>query len=315
MALIQPQVPMPQTGSTGYGQAYGNGPPTNNYASGNANQAGNPYYNQYTTGTYSSGYQPPGNNYPAGIYGSGQGGSGTAVGLLTPEDLTSNNLNKLIDQNGQYIQQARNQAIQQSNSRGGLNSSIAAGNAQGAAIQAALPIAADDAQAALGLQSTNLNNLSHAETANIAGNAQVTAAGTMASAQEYSTDANNYAALQRQRENLAFSGEQNQLGYERSLGLQNNQANLTGMWSSYLSNQGYQQNLGLDQFNLGATLLQGNMNFADSAGLYAMQDPAIMGDPAALGGFIQFIGGPYNNIIDRLFGNLFGNGQPQQGSA
>ena len=241
-------------------------------------------------GTGSAGVQPGGNNYPSNIYGAGPNGSGTALGLLTSQDLTSDQLTSLLNSNSPYIQQARNQAAQQANSRGALNSSIAAGNAQASAIQAGLPIAQADAQAALGLQTTNLNNLSKIQSENIGANAQMRSAAYGASAQMNVAAQNNAGALTREVTGEAFTGEQNQLNYERSLGLQQQGF----MDNSALSAQGYQQNLGLDQFNLGASLLQGNQNFRDSMGLAAAQDPALMGDPTALGGYMDFINGDYD---------------------
>jgi hypothetical protein len=58
---------------------------------------------------------------------------------------TSGQLEKLLSSDNPYIKQARLRAEQQANSRGLLNSSIAAGNSEAAAIQSALPIAQSDA--------------------------------------------------------------------------------------------------------------------------------------------------------------------------
>lgn len=59
--------------------------------------------------------------------------------------LVSNQLTGLLSQNSPYLQQARTSAAQQANSRGLLNTSMAAGAGEAAAIQAALPIAQADA--------------------------------------------------------------------------------------------------------------------------------------------------------------------------
>jgi len=262
------------------------------------------------SGGYSAGQQPGGNNYPQGIYGVGGSGSGTAVGTITPDELTSQQLNGLLASNSPYIQQARQSAINQANSRGLLNSSIAAGNSQAAAIQAGLPIAQSDAQAAYGLQQTNLNNLAKIQSGNIAADAQVQSAQIGASASMYGQD----QATLRQREDLAYQGEQAGLNYQRNLGL----ANQNFYNQSALSAQNYQQNLGLDQFNLGSTLLSGMQNFSYSAGLNAMNNPAIMGDPQSFGGYMQFISNVFggNGMIDNIFNSLFGQynptSQPQQ---
>lgn len=59
--------------------------------------------------------------------------------------LVSDQLTGLVANNGKYIQQARQQAREAAAGRGLMTSSIAAGNAQRAAIQSALPIAQADA--------------------------------------------------------------------------------------------------------------------------------------------------------------------------
>lgn len=257
-----------------------------------------------TSGGYTAGQQPGGNNYPQGIYGVGPNGSGTALGTITPDELTSNQLNELLASNSPYIQQARQSAINQANSRGLLNSSIAAGNSQAAAIQAGLPIASQDAQANYGLQQTNLNNLAKIQSGNIAAHAQVQSAQIGARASMYGQDQTTL----RQREDLAYQGEQAGLNYQRNLGL----TNQNFYNQSALSAQNYQQNLGLDQFNLGSTLLSGMQNFSYSAGLNAMNNPAIMGDPQSFGGYMQFISNVFggNGMIDNIFNNLFGSYNP-----
>lgn len=291
----QPAI-MPPVSGGGYSTGGGGGSTTTTGTSGGGSST--------TTGSYSAGSQPGGNNYPAGIYGVGGGGSGTAVGTLTPNELTSQQLNGLLASNSSYIQQARQSAINQANSRGLLNSSIAAGNSQAAAIQAGLPIAQSDAQAAYGLQQTNLNNLAKIQAENLAKQAQLGSAQIAAGASKYGQD----QATLRQREDLAYQGEQAGLNYQRNLGL----TNQNFYNSSALSAQNYQQNLGLDQFNLGSSLLSGMQNFSYSAGLNAMNNPAIMGDPQSFGGYMQFISNVFggNGMIDNIFNNLFGSYNP-----
>ena len=62
------------------------------------------------------------------------------------DDTVEHRLTGLIDDNSKYIQQARDNSAQQANRRGLINSSIAAGAGQKAAIESALPIAQQDAQ-------------------------------------------------------------------------------------------------------------------------------------------------------------------------
>lgn len=63
-----------------------------------------------------------------------------------PNQLAQNRLTGMLFQGGKYLQDARNRGMRVANSRGLLNSSIAAGLAEEAAIAAAAPIAQVDAQ-------------------------------------------------------------------------------------------------------------------------------------------------------------------------
>ncbi len=65
---------------------------------------------------------------------------------LQPGDTVEERLANLLASDSRYIEQARQRAREQSNARGLLNSSMAAGAAESAAIEAALPIAQQDAQ-------------------------------------------------------------------------------------------------------------------------------------------------------------------------
>jgi len=74
----------------------------------------------------------------------------TAVtGTVAPEATVEGRLAGLLSQNNPYIDRARTEAAQLANRRGMLNTSMAAGAAEGAAIDRALPIAQQDARAFL----------------------------------------------------------------------------------------------------------------------------------------------------------------------
>lgn len=81
---------------------------------------------------------------------------------ITPEETTSYQVGKLLDENGAFIQQARTQGLQAGASRGFLNSSMAVGAAQDAAIGRAGAIGESTANAYL---QTAANNLSAQNTA------------------------------------------------------------------------------------------------------------------------------------------------------
>jgi len=72
----------------------------------------------------------------------------TAPNSFAPINTVQDMLTMFTDPNSAYMQQVANRASQQANSRGLLNSSIAVGNAQAAAIEAAQPFV----QEAMGLQ-------------------------------------------------------------------------------------------------------------------------------------------------------------------
>lgn len=64
---------------------------------------------------------------------------------VTPDQLVQSQITSILDGNNPYIKQAEQKAMEYANSRGVLNSSIAANAGRSAAIEAALPIAQQDA--------------------------------------------------------------------------------------------------------------------------------------------------------------------------
>lgn len=78
---------------------------------------------------------------------------------ITPntDSKVSDQLNNLLDENSRYLQSARARSNQAANSRGLINSSIGAGAGEAAAINAALPIAQQDAQTSFSAQQLNQN--------------------------------------------------------------------------------------------------------------------------------------------------------------
>lgn len=107
------------------------------------------------------------------------------------DDSTASKLTGLLDQNSDYIKQARRQGEAAAAKRGLLNSSIAAGSGQASAIAAALPIASQDASTAA---QKNLTQANYDVQTKL--NTQ-----TGQQAQDLAT-LNNQAELERQRQNL-----------------------------------------------------------------------------------------------------------------
>lgn len=71
-------------------------------------------------------------------------------GLQDPNAIVSGSLETMLNPNSQYIQNARQRGIEQAAVRGGVNSSIAAGASERAAVEAAAPLA----QQAVNIQQT-----------------------------------------------------------------------------------------------------------------------------------------------------------------
>lgn len=79
------------------------------------------------------------------VAATGGSGPGPVTREVNSNELTSTHLNSLLQGNSEYLQQARNKAMLTANSRGLVNSTLAAGAGESAAIDAALPIATADA--------------------------------------------------------------------------------------------------------------------------------------------------------------------------
>lgn len=79
---------------------------------------------------------------------------------VQPEDTVAWQMDNLLDKGSRYITSARQRGVEQAASRGLLNSSLAAGSAERAAIEAALPIAQQDASTyfSQGINNQNLAN-------------------------------------------------------------------------------------------------------------------------------------------------------------
>ena len=168
-----------------------------------------------------------GGQLPAGISGSAnraytwspQGGQ-TSFGLL----------NRYTAGGSPMIKQAESKAAQQAASRGLLNSSIAAGAGRAAAIDAAGQFATTDSNQQTAAMLKNVDVLNANEAARAASEMQSTMTGVISEANTAAANAERESRLQLQRENLAFSGEQQQLdrihgtdmsrmGYSQQLGL------------------------------------------------------------------------------------------------
>lgn len=178
---------------------------------------GSSLYNPYTQQT---GYADPydsriGNGaLPTGI----QGTQNRAY-TRTPQEseLVENRLTNLLSRDNPYIGNARIRAEEMANSRGLLNSSMAAGAAERSAIEAGLPIASQDANTFATAASENMGALNTRALADLDASLR---RGDQSTSLRIA-GMNNAGALQRQRENLAFEGERNALDRDWTLARDN----------------------------------------------------------------------------------------------
>jgi len=159
-----------------------------------------------------------GNNaLPAGI-------QGTANRAYTRDvqgsELAQNQMNQITSQNSPLMRNARMQGARLANSHGMLNSSMAGEASQNAVIQNAMPMALQDAQAYQTAAGQNLQYLNQRDIANMNDQTNREAAWSASAAAQLQAE----SALQRQRENLAYEGEQAELqrryGFQ-TMGLEN----------------------------------------------------------------------------------------------
>jgi hypothetical protein len=103
----------------------------------------------------------------ANASGIGIGNTEVTTREVQDEEKTSFQLEGLLSKGGRYIQNARQRAMEMSNRRGQFGSSFAAGAAERAAIEQALPIAQQDAMAYRDAASQNMNALNEFALANL----------------------------------------------------------------------------------------------------------------------------------------------------
>ena len=118
-----------------------------------------------------------------------------------------------MDGSSAYMENARLSGEEFARRGGFLSSSMAAGSAQRAAIEAGLPVAINDSGVYANTASENMGALNARALADLA--AATSRAGFASNASI--AGMNNAGALQRQRENLAFEGEQKGLDREHEM--------------------------------------------------------------------------------------------------
>jgi hypothetical protein len=184
----------------------------------------NPYNTRWgTSGTLGSqglyqGVAPPRQSQAQGIQGTD---NRAYTRQVTGNELVQNQMTGLMNRGGAYMRNAAQRGLETANRRGLLNSSIASGSAERSSLEAAMPIAQADASTYGRTQAENMEALNRGLMQERDIMNQQTLEGQRQAGQGISAGIQAQLAregmaldLQRQRENLAFSGEQQ--GLDRS---------------------------------------------------------------------------------------------------
>lgn len=241
----------------------------------------------------------------------------------TPQqnELVAHQLQGLLASNSPYIQQARQSGREEAAGRGLLNSSMAAGAAQREAIRGALPIAQADAGRYGQSAESNLGYLNQMAQlqSNLASNESIANRNLQSSMQNASGE--RAAALQLQRERLAFQGEQQGLDRAHQLGmgqfgLGSDLARMGygAQWNNWLGDQettrGMERDLYQTQLGAASGFSNSMNNVMANAFTYGLFNPEFMANPQQmsnlLGGINQMSLPFFNNIFSNLFGGLGG---------
>ena len=244
---------------------------------------------------------------PAGI-------QGTANRAYTRDvqgsELAQNQINQITSQNSPLMRNAQMRGTRMANSRGMINSTMAGESAQNAVIESAMPLALQDARAYQEAAGQNLQYLNQRDIANMNDQTNREAAWSASAAAQLQAE----SALQRQRENLAYEGEQAEL--ERRYGFQ-----MAGLENQFGTERDYrqygfdlgraEQGYGFDLGRMGAEYGYGQMqqdadmrravyadqytrtqNYFDNLMNQAMENPDIF-DPQAITNMYSY----YNRMM------------------
>jgi hypothetical protein len=266
-------------------------------------------------GTYMN-YDPRiGNSaLPAGIQGTA---NRAYTRNVQGNELAQNQINQITSQNSPLMRNAQMQGIRRGNARGMINSSMAGEAAQNAVIESAMPLALQDARAYQEAAGQNLQYLNQRDIAEMQNLTQ--REGQWAGTQNQILA--NEAALQRQRENLAYSGEQEELG--RRYGFQ--MAGLENQFGTERDFRNYGFDLGRmnqqyqNEFNYGqmgqdydmrrqvyADQYTRTADYFDNLMGQAMENPDIF-DPESISGLFSFYN-RYMTVGNPAIDNILGIG-------
>lgn len=240
----------------------------------------------------------------------GPGTNGVAYQEVDPHSLVSEQLNGILAEDGRYIQTARAQSQHQAASRGLLNSTMAAGAGENAAIAASMPIAQGNAQEYAQVGAANQEATNRYLGERTAANAQLGSASI--SAQASRANAELAAAVQREQSAQQFQEYGMGLGYQYdSLHQQGDQftqslAQSGAQFEQQLNTQvgQFQSTLGFQNYSL-ALQFQNQTEQQQSAGFQAiMMNPNMTASDrqAALANLTSYYGqqSQYNATIPQF---------------
>lgn len=244
-------------------------------------------------------------------------GVGWAKRKVGSNELVRNQMNGLMNANGQYLSDARTRGANEGHRRGLLNSSLSAAGAEGSAIQAALPIASQDAstyKSAADMESGN-EQQSTITGAQIAAQERANAA-SAASASAYAASSAAERAAdrdwtdKRDIRNRGWSVEDRDFKDTASVrdrdagynyGRENRDAEYGYGRETRNSNQAFQRERENAGYANDQTVRNDNM-FRDfmMPGIQSIaSNPDYMANPEAMGGFFDFLGATAGRVSGR----------------
>lgn len=222
---------------------------------------------------------------PQGFWASA---NGTYVQNPQENQTASYQLNNLIRGDSDYIQQARKGAMASAAARGLGNSSYAAGNAQGSAIRAALPIATNDANMFANAALANQRDLNATLNADRQNATSIRNTNTSAAASRYGSLMSYNASKYGQDQQTLRQNNQNRFDAGQADINRQFQQNMLGL-QNYYGAQDWAR-------NLYGSVLQGAYGTMFSS-------PDYFSDPNAAMGFVNGFGNFASNQIDQyLYG-------------
>lgn len=205
----------------------------------------------------------------------------SGIATQDPNQIVQNSLSSFEDAGSRYMTDAARRGLEVAGSRGLLNSTIASGSAQRAALESVAPFVQ---------QAVDISNMREGQSFNNAQNAL--ARQQQSNMQQFDLAGN----LIMSREQQAFQGEQSALDRQLKTDLQNDAA----MQQDWLSSRDFQR-----QFNAQLSMMPINNAYDMSAMIaqYAIQNPEVY-TPEVISGMTNFFQNNMMSILAQYFPDL-----------